>query len=366
MISPKSILIIRWARLGDVILSEPAVRLCRQIFPDARISYLTGHRCAPVLTMFPDVDEIIALDRVALRDGNKISSIGRIFRFANELRNRKFDLAIDLIGFRESELLVFWSGARWRVGLKRFQKPYWRFCFNLPPVTEDKSLLVAEMFHTVVQSLASNPSFRRAIGGHSSESAADEFPLSPIGDCIIPRLEVTTAAEAKAREFWIQQGLDQLDEVYGFQMSASGEIRTWPVERFIDLAARIVIHARGKNRRAGFVNFSAAHEASLCEEMTRDMQSAGNFAVAAIGPQDRAEAIPQLAGLLKRCTAVVSNDTGPMHLSAAVGTPTLGLFSIGVTEHYRPLGAKCGFLKKNPLSQLTVEEVWKELVRMLE
>ena len=366
MISPKTILIVRWARLGDVILSEPAVRLCRQLFPEAHISYLTGHRCAPVLKMIPAVDEIIALDRVALRDGSKFSSIRRIFQFANEMRRRKFDLAIDLVGFRESELLVLWTAARWRVGLKRFQKPYWGFCFNLPPVAEDKSLLVAQMFRRVVESLAPDNLHLPVAGSRSSDPAGGDLSRLPPRESVIPCLKVPPAAEAMALQFWEEHGLQGLDEVYGFQMSASGEIRTWPVERFIDLAGRISSHARRNGRRAGVVNFSAVHEAALCQKITRAMQEDGNTAVAAIGPGDRAEAIPQLAGLLNRCTAVVSNDTGPMHLSAAVGTPTLGLFSIGVTDHYRPLGARCRFLQKNPLSQLTVDEVFNELILMVE
>jgi ADP-heptose:LPS heptosyltransferase len=366
MISPRTILIIRWARLGDVILTEPAVRMCRQLFPGAHISYLTGHRCAPVLKMVPAVDEIIALDRVALRDGNKVASVRRIFQFANEMRRRKFDLAIDLVGFRESELLVHWTGARWRIGLRRFRKPYWGFCFNLPPVSEDKSLLVAQMFCKVVESLAPGKVPSRTTGVPSSHPLSKEVPSPTPDDSVIPRLKVPMVAEAMAHQFWEQQGLRGLDEVYGFQMSASGEIRTWPVERFIDLASRISSHARGIGRRAGFVNFAAVHEAALCERVTRDMQADGNTAAAAIGPLDRAEAIPRLAALFNRCTAVVSNDTGPMHMSAAVGTPTLGLFSIGVTEHYRPLGARCRFLKKNPLSQLSVDEVFTELIRMHE
>jgi len=366
MISPKTILIIRWARLGDVILTEPAVRLCRQLFPTAQMSYLTGHRCAPVLGMMPAVDEIIALDRVALRDGNKLSSIRKIFHFAQEMRRRRFDLVIDLIGFRESELLTFWTDARWRIGLKRFRKPYWHFCFNLPPVPEDKSLLVAEMFRQVVHSLASESSPPPDRAAPFPAVGAPDDRASTLDETIIPRLQLTPDAESSARTFWMSHRLDELDVVLGFQMSASGETRTWPTDRFIELAGRIATHTRERGRRVGFVNFAAASEAALCEEVTRAMQAGGTTAVAAIGPHNRSDAIPQLAGLMKRCTTVVSNDTGPMHLSAAVGTPTLGLFSIGVTEHYRPLGAHCSFLKKNPLSLLTVEEVLREVIRMME
>lgn len=342
------------------------MRLCRQLFPTAHISYLTGHRCAPVLGMMPALDEIIALDRVALRDGNKLSSIRKILHFAQEMRRRRFDLVIDLIGFRESELLTFWTDARWRIGLKRYRKPYWDFCFNLPPVSEDKSLLVAEMFRKVVHTLASE-------GSPPSDRAAPSPPVGPpderastVDETIIPRLQLTPDAESSARTFWMSHRLDERDIVFGFQMSASGETRTWPTDRFIELVSRLATHARERGHRVGFVNFAAPGEAALCEQVTRAMQEGGNAAVAAIGSPNRSDAIPQLAGLMKCCTAVVSNDTGPMHLSAAVGTPTLGLFSIGVTEHYRPLGAHCSFLKKNPLSLLTVEEVLQEMIRMME
>jgi ADP-heptose:LPS heptosyltransferase len=346
MISPNSILLIRLARLGDVILTEPAVRLCRELFPTAHLSYLTGHRCAPIPRMMPQIEEVISLDRVALRDGNKLTSMGKILQLAAEIRRRHFDLVIDLMGFRESELLALWSGAPSRLGFKRYRKPYWGFCFNLPPVEEDKSLLVAEMFRKVVGSLQPSPS-----------------PPQP--SPVAPQLTTPSESEALAESFWRQEGLHGTEAVYGFQISASDPVRTWPLEKFIELARRIYQEAHARRRPIGIVSFAAARESRECETVTQALRDSGIHAVSAIGPPDREQAIPQMASLMKRCSAVVSNDTGPMHLSAAVGTPTLGLFSIGVTEHYRPLGPRCSFIKRNPLSDLTSDEVFAQLRRML-
>lgn len=364
MISPSRILFIRWARLGDVILSEPAVRLCRQLFPLARISYLTGHRCAPVLEMIPAVDEVISLDRIALREGNKLQSIYLIFQFAQQIRQRGFDLVIDLTGFPESQLLALWSGARWRVGLKRYQGTYWVFCFNLPPVEVDKSHLMAELYWQVVKSL-------EPLSGDGADRLSSSPPEHGIGaradeknDAVIPHLQLTPLTDAMAQELWRREKLDQLDFVYGFQLSASDLNRLWPLERFIELANRIAAHAQANQRQVGFVNFAPPEESVNCKRVSRAIHEAGHFSLVPTGPPTRALGIPFLAALMKRCSAVISSDTGPMHLSAAVGTPTLGLFSIGTTEHYRPLGLRCSFLKKNPVSLLSVDEVFKEFVRL--
>lgn len=364
MITPHKILFIRWARLGDVILSEPALRLCRQIFPAAHISYLTGHRYAPVLELIPAVDEIIALDRVALRNGNTLSAIRKIFQFANRIRRRQFDLVIDLTGFHESELLVCWSGARWRLGIKRCDKRQWSFCFNLPSLAEDKVFLVAEMYWRLVRGLA-------PVGGaFSTQEAQGNMPPNVpeqrlLEKVTVPRLNMLPASEAVADDFWKDEQLNEADAVYGFQLSASGGNRMWPAERFIALAERVAACAQPQRRQIAFVIFAVPPHASACHAVAAAIRKTGVRCAAAIGPPHLASGISLLASQMKRCTAIVSNDTGPMHLSAAVGTPTLGLFSIGFPEQYRPLGPRCSFLKRDPLTELSVEEVFQELRKML-
>ena len=76
--------------------------------------------------------------------------------------------------------------------------------------------------------------------------------------------------------------------------------------------------------------------------------------------------LKEVAGLMHRCRLLVSNDTGPMHLGPAVGVPTLGLFSVGFPEHYRPLGKESRFLKRFPLESLGVQEVYQTVVEMLQ
>jgi len=71
-------------------------------------------------------------------------------RLARDVRRRRFDLVIDFHSFRETNLLARISGAHDRIAMKRYKAPYLGFCFNRPPVLEDKALHVSEMFQKIV------------------------------------------------------------------------------------------------------------------------------------------------------------------------------------------------------------------------
>src|SRR5215510_3165982 len=112
------ILVIRFARLGDVILLVPALRALRRRFPNSQIDVLVDSRFADVLRMCSAVDNVITVDRIALRDESKWKSIASIFRLTFALRKKRYDLVLDCHSFRETHLLAWFSGARWRQGLK--------------------------------------------------------------------------------------------------------------------------------------------------------------------------------------------------------------------------------------------------------
>ena len=74
--------------------------------------------------------------------------------------------------------------------------------------------------------------------------------------------------------------------------------------------------------------------------------------------------IPQLAAVIARSKLLVSNDTGPMHLGPALGVPTLGLFSVGYPEHYRPFGERSRFLRAERIEDIDVSEVIAQVSEM--
>ena len=74
--------------------------------------------------------------------------------------------------------------------------------------------------------------------------------------------------------------------------------------------------------------------------------------------------IPELAGLIASSRLFISHDTGPMHIGPAVGVPTIGLFSVGYPEHFRPTGPRDRFFRANPIEKIEVQDVIECAERM--
>lgn len=317
------ILAIRFARLGDVILLMPALRSLKAGFSNARLTFLTGHRCALIADLCPEIDEVIAVDRVAMRDGPVWRALAKMAGLVREIRGKRFDLVVDFHSFRETNLLTWVSGAPVRVGMKRENAPYLSFCFNRPPVVEDKSLHVAEMFRRVVQSIVNEP-------------------LCGVSRLVIPENLRT----------WAGQRLPGSPKI-ALYPDAPVEDRAWQPERFAEVADFAV-------ERLGASVLVLSGEAG--SELAARVQKASRNPDRLVCFTD--VTIPQLAALIASARLLVSNDTGPMHLGPALGVPTLGLFSVGYPEHFRPTGPRDRFLRANPIEGISVGAVIEAVDQM--
>src|SRR5215510_7506881 len=116
---PRNLLVIDFGQLGDVVMSLPALRAIREKFPQARITIAAGTPSSQIVELSGYADEIIAVDRVALRDGFIPLSILRIYSVVKDIRRRQFDFVIDLHSFSETNLMGFLSGASERLFARR-------------------------------------------------------------------------------------------------------------------------------------------------------------------------------------------------------------------------------------------------------
>src|SRR5215210_7155210 len=94
--NPRSILVIDFGQLGDVVMSLPALSAIRERFPEARITVAAGKPSSEVVELSGYAHEVITVDRVALRDGFKPLSILRIWQVVQDVRRQQFDFVIDL------------------------------------------------------------------------------------------------------------------------------------------------------------------------------------------------------------------------------------------------------------------------------
>ena len=314
------ILAIRFARLGDVILLLPALSSLKEAFPGSQLTFLTGHRCAPIAELCPAIDEVVAVDRVAMRDGPLWGAVGEMARLVRNIRERKFDLVVDFHSFRETNLLAWFSGAPVRIGMKRHGAPYLGFCFNRPPVLEDKSVHVAEMFMKVAAGVPSPALRAPAPGGRG---------------LFIP--DFVTSAEPKLALY----------------VDAPVSERIWPPERF----AQVADFAMEKLHAVVHV-ISGKAGADLAIRVQKASRYPNRLSISTD------LTLRQLAEAIASAQLLISNDTGPMHLGPALGVRTLGLFSVGYPEHFRPIGPNGRFLRANPIDKIEVKEVIEALEEM--
>jgi ADP-heptose:LPS heptosyltransferase len=313
------ILAIRLARLGDVILLLPALSSLKQALPGSHLTFLTGHRCAPIAEMCPAIDKVISVDRVAMRDGPAWKAIRGMSGLVRDIRREHFDLVVDFHGFRETNLLTWLSGAPVRTGLKRYREPHLGFCFNKPPVPEDKSLHVAEMFQRVVQGVVA-PSRLSHFVGNAIAIPEDLKQWAAGAASAGPRLALYVDAPVPER-IWPAEGF--------------AAVADFAIANF---AAKVIVIS-GKSGKDQAEKLLTASRNPSQMKLFRDIT------------------IPQMTALISSARLLVSNDTGPMHIGPAAGVQTLGLFSVGYPEHFRPNGPGGRFLRANPIERIEVSEV---------
>ncbi|HEX9918080.1 MAG TPA: glycosyltransferase family 9 protein [Pyrinomonadaceae bacterium] len=320
---PRNILVIDFGQLGDVVLSLPALHALRAKFPHARITVAVGKPGRQVVEMSRAADDTLVVDRVSLRDGSKPVAVWRIARLVKEVRARRFDFVIDLHSLSETNLLGFLSGAGTRLyGRRPTRSLDFLSNFRPRPIVEDRAKHAVDRYLDVIAPL-----------GAGEVARVPRLPVRPE--------EVRFVDELLRRE---RAATDA--PLVGMFPGAGHPSRCWPLARFGELAGRLE-----NNDGVRTLVFAGPEERPLVKAMRAQFpRSAIIF--------DRLT-IPQLAAAAARMSVFVSNDTGPMHIAAAVGTPVVILMS----EHpmlkaYVPPGERHRVLHKQAIADISTGEAY--------
>lgn len=294
----RRILVTRMKFIGDVVLTTPVLRTLRAAFPDAYIAYLGDRDAVSLLEWNPCLDEIIPFDfrRSTLREQARVAWL---------LRRRRFDLAIDLFGNPRSALLTWLSGARIRVGPERKG----RGRLYTVRVRDDGKPKSAIAFHH--QSL-------QAVGISASSEKTE--------------IHLTEEERRRGRETIAMAAQNSGGaRVVGIHAGASWPAKRWPAERFAAVADRCAaIHGVRVILTAG--------------PKDEETIAAVERASARLHPVLSGLPLRELAAVIAGCDVFVSNDAGPMHIAAAVGTPTIGIFGPGEESIWFPYRQEDGHL----------------------
>jgi ADP-heptose:LPS heptosyltransferase len=322
---PRNILVIDFGQLGDVVLSLPALRAIREKFPQARITVAVGKPCAPIVDLSGYVDATIVVDRVALRDGSKALAVFRIGRIVREVRRAQFDFVIDLHSLSETNLLGFLSGAPRRLYARR----------------PGRSLDILSNFHPKPPVEDNRPT------KHAIDRYLDVLiPLGIKDAPRIPRLPTRAEDDASIEQMLKKEKANTNTPLVGLFPGAGHPGRRWPLERFSELAERLV-----RNDGVRVVIFAGPEE----REMVREMKTLFPRQTIVLDKLT----IPQLAAALARLSVFVSNDTGPMHIATAVGTSVVALLDRPTPNSFIPIEERHRVIYSHKISLMTTDEVYE-------
>lgn len=304
---------VNW--IGDAVMTTPALLRLREALPDTHIALLTHEKLAGLWSGHPAVNEVITF---ASKEG--------VFGIARRLREAHFDTALVLPNSVRTGLEVRLAGisrrigyaGSWRNWLLTDAVPWRRDVVKMRKRTaEEVRRLVTDAGHAGSETVAP-PATSHHIFHYlhlAGALGAKSEPLAPF--IAISNAEV---AAVKAK-FSLPEGL-----LIGLNAGAEyGPAKRWPADRFIAAAKHL-----SAQLHCGFVIFGGPADSALATEIAAALAAAtevsGLQSAVSVTNLAGRTSLRELCAALRACRVVLTNDTGPMHIAAAVGARLVGLF----------------------------------------
>jgi 3-deoxy-D-manno-octulosonic-acid transferase/heptosyltransferase-1 len=315
---PRSILIVKLSAIGDVIQTLPMLEALKRQYPRAHIDWVVEEEASNLLLNHPRVNRVIISRRKSwlkkvLKPGEFWRTLGEISRFVRELRSQHYDWIIDNHGIFKSGLVMLLSRGRRKIGFQASagiadEGSYFFTHERYKPLSIERHAL--ERYLDLVSQM-----------GVHVEQAALHFPVPP--------------DSLKGAETLLGQKVLESRPLVVLHPVAKWETKQWPAEKFARLISALA------RRKATVVITGSPQDEGPVTEILHRMDDSGKVLNLA-GKTD----LMELAGIFSLSDLVLSTDTGPMHLAAAVKAPLIALF--GPTAPWRtgPYGNNPRIIRK--------------------
>lgn len=299
-----NILIIKPSSLGDVVQALPVLRVLRERFPSAEIDWLVNEEIGDILSGNPYLRTVHVWDRASWRKPRFLPhAVKKAARVLRELRRPRYDLVLDLQGLLRSAVMARISGGRKIVGFA--------------DAREMAPLFYHKKVKTPVAAMHSVERYVLAAEGRGRGSGDREFSI------------VFSEQEKEAAETLLEQANHDANRpLVIFVVGARWATKRWPPESFAALAEKLVTINGAQVALVG-----SKSEAPLA----RRIASMGACAVLDFSGKT---SLKQLACLFQRAEVVVGNDSGPIHIAAAVGAPLIALYGPTSPARTGPYGTQ--------------------------
>jgi lipopolysaccharide heptosyltransferase II len=333
------IALLKPSALGDIVHSLPVLSALRTRFPAARITWVVNTAYEPLIRNHPDLTDTLAFDRGVFRKG-VWDSARYAAGFAAELRRRQFDLVIDLQGLFRTGLMCLATGSPRRIGFANAREGSRHTYTHTIRVPDANRIHAVDRYRRVAEALgAGDIPVRFHIPIDPVETAAVRAELGEL-----PRPWVAAAVGAK----WLT--------------------KRWPTSHFAESLRRAHAAFGGTALLVG-----TGDDAAMSREVMNGL----------IGPArdfTGRTSLPRLAALLAECDVMLANDTGPLHLAAALGVPCVAPYTCTRVRLHGPYtsmnggvetAVSCGgsYIKTCSnmvcMAELTPDRLWPQLAEVL-
>ena len=300
------ILILKPSSLGDVVQAVPVLRMLKLHWPGAEIYWWIETNSASLLEGDPDLAGLIAFDRKRWAEPLRV---GEVWKCITEMRGHRFDLVVDLQALVRSGAIAWVANGTYTVGLQDWRELALGFYDRSVPRPSPRTHAV-DWYLEVLKLLG--------------------VPLRWDFEWLPKRADIA----AELAQQWSLKG-----NTIMLQPGARWLNKRWPAEHFAevvrllharDSATKFVIVGGNSDRDLGKIIFEAAPD--VCLDLTGRTT------------------LPQTVELIRASKLMVTNDTGPMHIAAALGTPVVGLFGPTNPARTGPYRQQQFALQRNELS----------------
>ncbi len=285
----RNILLVQLGDIGDVVLTTPTIRAVKEAYPDARVSILIFKPYGSLLAADPNVHEVVETARIR---GSLFQRLREVVAFARHLRQRQYDLVIDLRTGDRGAILSFLTGAPVRVGCRGIKQQFWHEIL-FTQIIRDLKVAPPPVHPGADQSLR----VVRELGITTEDST--------------PRLYIAPGDRLHAEVLLAEAGLAP-----GTRMVTANPFSRWKYKEWSNAKWGGVIDRLWEERRIPAVLIGSPEEAAGCGEIVAGRKGR---AINLAGKTTLGE----LAAVLSMSSLHIGVDSAAPHIAAAVGTPTV-------------------------------------------
>lgn len=341
--SPRRVAVIKPSALGDIAHAVPVASALRELFPRSHLTWVANLAYVPLLAGHPHLDEVLAFDRGRVASG-PLAAVRYSLAFLDTLRKKRFDLVIDLQGLLRTGLMTAATAAPVRIGFANAREGSRLFYTHKVEVPDADGIHAVDRYWRVIEALG---------GGHLKK----QFVL-PVNEGELAAVDAELAAYPRP---WV-----------AVAPGARWLTKRWPVGAFAEAGNRLFRETGGTLLLVG-----APDDTGLSADLASRLHGPRLDYTGKTG-------IAKLVAVLKRADAMLSNDTGPLHVAAALGVPCVAPYlctrptlhgpypACGQRTHGVPTAVPCAgsYLRKCPhglvcMGELTPDKLWPALAEVL-